>query len=163
MRILLAAALAFAVPAHAQSMDDLTWLKGCWRTEAPREAEGGSVTTEIWIDPPGPAMLGYSYTEGEGEIQGWEQMRIDAADGGRPRFVAMPGGAAPVEFRMVEQIALDDPTQIAVFENSSHDYPQRILYRREGNRLTATISYIDGGDPYTYAYRRIRCPASARP
>jgi hypothetical protein len=75
----------------------------------------------------------------------------------------MPGGAAPVEFRMVEQIALDDPTQIAVFENSSHDYPQRILYRREGNRLTATISYIDGGDPYTYAYRRIRCPASARP
>jgi len=160
---LILAALALAPAAHAQTLDDLTWLKGCWRTEAPRAAESGSQTTEVWIDPPGPALFGYSVTEGEGAVQGWEQMRIDAADGGRPRFVAMPGGGAPVAFAMREQINLDDPTQIAVFENPAHDYPQRIVYQRDRNRLTATISRIDGGDPYSYEYRRIVCPRSLGP
>lgn len=160
--LILLAALALAPAAHAQSLDDLTWLKGCWRTEAPRDAESGSQTTEVWIDPPGPALFGYSYTEGEGAVQGWEQMRIDAADGGRPRFVAMPGGGAPVEFRMAEA-ADNAPAQIAVFENVAHDYPQRVTYQRERKRLTATISRADGSDPYTYEYRRVSCTAALRP
>ncbi len=164
MRMLLfIAAMVCAAPAHAQTLDDVAWLKGCWRTEAPREAESGSQTTEVWIDPPGPALFGYSFTEGEGAVQGWEQMRIDAADGGRPRFVAMPGGGAPIAFRMVEQINRDDPAQLAVFENPAHDYPQRVTYRRDHNRLTATISRADGSDPYTYEYRRISCSGSLRP
>ncbi|MGE0292078.1 MAG: DUF6265 family protein [Hyphomonadaceae bacterium] len=142
-------------------MDDLAWLRGCWRTEAPAEAESGSRTTEVWIDPPGPAMIGYSFNEGEGEVQGWEQMRIDAVDGGRPRLVAMPGGASPVVFRMREQA---QPTPgFAQFESPEHDYPQLIEYRRQGRRLTATISLVDGGNPYVYAYRRVACPASVRP
>lgn len=161
--LLILIALACVVPAHAQTLDDLAWLKGCWRTEAPRQAENGSQTTEVWIDPPGPFMVGYSFTEGEGAVQGWEHMRIDAADGGRPRFVASPAGAPPVAFRMTETITLDDPAQIATFENVEHDYPQRITYQRNGNRLIATISKIDGSDPYTYAYRRFTCPAALRP
>ncbi|HVK79152.1 MAG TPA: DUF6265 family protein [Verrucomicrobiae bacterium] len=159
--LLLLVALACAAPSHAQTLDDLTWLKGCWRTEAPREAESGSQTTEVWIDPPGPALFGYSYTEGEGAVQGWEQMRIDARDGGRPRFVAMPGGGAPVEFRMAENG--NGAVQIAIFENPAHDYPQRVTYQRERNRLTATISRADGSDPYSYEYRRISCSAALRP
>lgn len=161
--LIILAAFALAPPVHAQSLSDLTWLKGCWRTKAPREAESGSQTTEVWIDPPGPALFGYSYTEGEGAVQGWEQMRIDAADGGHPRFVAMPGGGDPVEFRMAEQINLDEPTHIVVFDNAAHDYPQRITYQRDRNRLIATISRADGSDPYTYEYRRISCSAALRP
>lgn len=160
--LLILIALVCATPAHAQTLDDLTWLKGCWRTEAPREAESGSQTTEVWLDPPGSFMVGYSFTEGEGAVQGWEHMRIDAADG-RPRLVASPGGAPPLAFRMTEAITLDDPAQIATFENAEHDYPQRITYQRTGNRLTATISKIDGSDSYTYAYRRFTCPAALRP
>lgn len=155
-------ALLCAAPAHAQTLDDLAWLKGCWRTEASHVPEGGSQTTEVWIDPPGPALFGYSFTEGEDAVQGWEQMRIDVGDG-RPRFVAMPGGGAPVAFRMVEQSRLHDPTQIAVFENTAHDYPQRIVYLRDRSRLTATISRADGSDPYAYEYRRITCSGNLRP
>jgi hypothetical protein len=159
--LFLIAALLAAPAAQGQTVNDLVWLKGCWRTEAPREAESGAVVTEIWYDPPGPAMVGYAFTEGEGDIQGWEQMRIDAADAGRPRFVAMPGGAPAVIFLMREQ---DQPTpNIAHFENPDHDYPQLIEYRREGQRLTATISRSDGSNAFTYAYRRIACPASVRP
>jgi len=159
--LLLLAAFALASTAQAQSVSDLAWLTGCWQTPAPREAESGAQTTEIWIDPPGPAMIGYAYTEGEGAIQGWEQMRIDSADGGYPRFVAMPGGGPPVIFRMREQDVLT-PNR-AQFENAEHDYPQLIDYRRDGDRLTAVISRLDGSDRYVYEYRRIRCPASVRP
>lgn len=159
--LLILAAFALAPAAHAQTLDNLSWLKGCWRTEAPREAESGSQTTEVWIDPPGPALFGYAYTEGEGAVQGWEQMRIDAADGGHPRFVAMPNGGAPVAFVMREQ-AQPIPN-IAQFENPAHDYPQLIEYRRERNRLTATISRADGSDPYTFEYRRVSCSAALRP
>jgi hypothetical protein len=166
--LIILAAFALAPPAQAQSLDDLTWLKGCWRTEAPREAESGSQTTEVWVDPPGPALFGYSYTEGEGEVQGWEQMRIDAADGGHPRLVAMPGGGAPVAFRMREHddvlhLGARQPDGVASFVNPEHDYPQSILYVRFGNRLSATISRADGSDPYTYEYRRISCSAALRP
>ncbi|MFO1016385.1 MAG: DUF6265 family protein [Hyphomonadaceae bacterium] len=166
--LLILIALVCATPAHAQTLDDLTWLKGCWRTEAPREAETGAQTTEVWLDPPGPFMVGYSFTEGEGAVQGWEHMRIDAADGGRPRFVASPGGAPPVAFQMSEpsdiiHLGPHQPDGVAVFTNPDHDYPQSIMYVRFGNRLTATISKIDGSDPYTYAYRRFTCPTALRP
>lgn len=159
--VLFAAVLILTPTAQAQSMSDLTWLVGCWRTEAPREAESGAVTTEVWVDPPGPAMFGYSYSEGEGQVQGWEQMRIDAADGGWPRFVAMPGGGAPVAFRMREQDVLT-PNR-AQFDNPEHDYPQTIEYRRQGDRLTATISRSDGSDAFAHQYRRITCPAALLP
>lgn len=55
------------------------------------------------------------------------------------------------------------PDGVAVFTNPDHDYPQSIMYVRFGNRLTATISKIDGSDPYTYAYRRFTCPTALRP
>ena len=159
--LLFLAALLCAPVAQAQTVNNLAWLKGCWRTEAPHEAESGAQTTEVWVDPPGPAMFGYSFTEGEGEVQGWEQMRIDAGDGGRPRLVAMPNGGAPVVFEMVEP---DTPApNVVVFERADHDYPQMIEYRRVGRALTATIARIDGTHAYTYSYRRIGCPASVRP
>jgi hypothetical protein len=33
----------------------------------------------------------------------------------------------------------------AVFENPQHDYPQRIIYRKSGNRLDARIEGVDKG------------------
>lgn len=160
---LILAALAFATPAHAQNVSDLHWLKGCWRTEAlPASA---SRTTEVWIAPSGPAMFGYSYTEGEGAVQGWEQMRIEMIDGA-PAFIAMPNGGAPVRFDLVGTgvvVNARRPYGGALFENLLHDYPQRVEYSRYGNRLTATISRTDGSDAYAYRYRRISCPSALRP
>jgi hypothetical protein len=167
MRILiLAAALLFAPAAEAQTLAQLHWLKGCWRTEAPAEAESGAVVTEVWVAPPFPAMLGYAYTVGEGEVQGWEQTRIEMIDGW-PHFVAMPNGGAPVRFRLhdpTDVISVDDePDGLAIFENSAHDYPQRVVYARYGNRLKASISDINGSNRIEFEYRRIRCPAGLRP
>jgi hypothetical protein len=111
-----------------------------------------------------PAMLGYSYTIGEGETQGWEQTRIEMIDGW-PHFVAMPSGGPPVRFRLRETaIHVDEPAaEGAIFENPQHDYPQLVEYRRIGNQLIAVISKADGSDAFTFTYRRIRCPANLRP
>jgi hypothetical protein len=42
----------------------------------------------------------------------------------------------------------------AVFENARHDFPQRIVYRREGKRLVATVSLKDGSNAMSWRYRR---------
>jgi hypothetical protein len=164
--LIILAALVFAPAAEAQTLAQLDWLKGCWRTAAPAEAETGAVVTEVWVAPPMPAMLGYAYTVGEGQVQGWEQTRIEMIDGW-PHFVAMPSGAAPVLFRLLdpsETIHLDDiPDGFAIFENPAHDYPQRVSYARYGNRLLANISDIDGGNRVEFEYRRVRCAAGLRP
>jgi len=156
--LLFLAALLLAPAAHAQTLDDLRWLKGCWRTTDP-----GPVITEVWSAPPMPAMIGYAYTQSDGATRGWEAMRIEMIDGA-PTFVAMPNGAPPVRFRMASaDILVGGVGEGATFENAEHDYPQRVSYMRSGNALTATISRMDGSDPVHIGYRRIRCSATLRP
>jgi hypothetical protein len=154
------AALLLAPAADAETLDDLRWLKGCWRTQG-----GASVITEVWSTPPMPAMLGYSFTTRDGQIRDWEQTRIEIIDG-TPTFIAMPRGGAPVRFRLTSTVFESDTRlhgDSATFENPEHDYPQRVTYARVGDRLTATISRTDGSDVGTFRYRRISCNASLRP
>ena len=155
--LLFLAALLLAPAAHAETLEDLHWLKGCWRTSG-----DGPVITEVWSAPPMPAMIGYSYTVGEGETQGWEAMRIEMIDG-RPHFVAMPNGGASVRFWMADNLRILDVDHSALFHNPEHDYPQMIGYTRKGDRLQAMISRSDGSDAITFEYRRISCAANLRP
>ena len=159
--LLFLAALLLAPAAHAETLEDLHWLKGCWRTSG-----DGPVITEVWSAPPMPAMIGYSYTVGEGETQGWEAMRIEVIEGW-PVFVGMPSGGAGVRFRFIDGIILVRPRgpdgDGVIFENADHDYPQWISYGRRGNALTAVISRMDGSDEIRFEYRRISCAANLRP
>ena len=59
----------------------------------------------------------------------------------------MPNGGAPVEFAWVGQ---DDRS--IEFANPAHDFPQRIRYWREGNKLNAEIALIDGGRAIRWSY-----------
>jgi hypothetical protein len=155
------AAVLLAPAANAETLADLHWLKGCWRTSG-----DGPVITEVWSAPPMPAMIGYSYTVGEGETQGWEAMRIEMIDGA-PTFIGMPSGGGGVRFRMYESgLYIGDSPRGGVgmtFVNPDHDYPQWISYGRRGNALTAVISRMDGSDEIRFEYRRISCAANLRP
>ena len=66
-------------------------------------------------------------------------MRGKQADGeqvgGALQFIPQPGGAPATCFALV---SWEDGR--AQFENPDHDFPQRITYSRDGDRLTATIS-----------------------
>ena len=123
---------------------DLSWLTGCW------ESSDGSAR-EVWSSPEDGLLFGYAVTRAEGKLVFFEQMRIDPAP--VPTFSAYPAGRGPSAFPAVD-IAPSDIT----FANPAHDYPQKIRYYRDGPRLKAVISLIDGSRPGTFEYGP--CPAA---
>ncbi|AQA00895.1 hypothetical protein BWQ93_14195 [Sphingopyxis sp. QXT-31] len=140
----LAAAALLAAASPAAKVDDLAWMAGQWSRE-----EGGRWTEESWTGPRGGAMLGHSRSGAGEKLREFEYLRIAADADGVPTYYAQPGGRAPVPFRLVRH----DGTS-ATFENPAHDYPQRIVYVRDGDTLTATISAIDGSQATGWTFQR---------
>lgn len=124
------------------------WLEGCWASAAGAR--------EVWSQPYGdrPFLFGYGLSrrtvDGVEEVVFFEQLRIEPNMSGGFDYVATPGGVGPTRFAGGET---DGETR-AAFEDPEHDYPQRIAYVREGRRLTATISLIDGSNAQTFAFER---------
>ena len=135
----------FAIAAQpAPKVEDLSWLSGAWLSET-----GEGWTEELWTSPRGGVMLGTNRS-GEGDrATGYEFMRIAADGQGRLAFWGSPGGKPAVAFPLVSSSARE-----AVFENPAHDFPTRIVYRREGERLVATVSGPEGKNPLRWVFRR---------
>lgn len=130
-RILLAATLALAGTAFAQtppSVADLAWMSGSWVQETAEQR-----VAETWLGPGNGLMVGTNLTTMSSGRKSFEFLRIADSPAG-PSYFASPGGRAPVEFRFKEA-----GDRRIVFENAAHDFPQRILYWREGESLKARI------------------------
>ena len=136
-----------AIFAATTSVDisSLTWLSGAW------SQKGGEQrwAEEYWTPPRGHIMIGAGLTGQGGTTRSFEHMRILADEQGRIIFYGMPGGALAVAFPLVRL----EPN-LVVFENPTHDYPQRISYRRNGEQLIATVSKIDGSNAESWTYDR---------
>lgn len=140
-----AAAILLALAQAAPGVADLSWLSGAW---VERRSDG-RWAEEYWTPPRGGMMIGAGLS-GKGEKLGsFEHMRIVGGPDGRIALHAMPRGGAAVVFQAVRKSA-----DALEFENESHDYPQRIAYRRDGDQLVATSSMIDGSRKMTWTYRR---------
>lgn len=126
--------------------EDLGWLSATWVAE---EA-GGAWTEERWAKPRGGVMLGTSLSGKGGEAGWFEFMRIAKDKDGRLAFHASPGGEPGSAFLVVAS-----GKHQVTFENPAHDYPTRIVYRREGNVLNATISGPGGAKPRTWHFRKV--------
>ena len=145
-KMLAVAAAALLVAAAPDNADAgrLRWLSGNWVSE-----EGGRWTHENWTVPRGGMMLGVGFS-GRGEKVGsWEHMRIAPDEAGVLTFWGSPQGTPPVPFRAVSVKLYE-----VVFENRQHDFPQRIVYRRGGAGLIATVSAADGSNAKSWHYRR---------
>lgn len=141
-----------------QSSPRLGWLAGYWLS-----CEDGREVSETWSDPRGDLVLGTSMTSGANGTA-WEQMRIAPSTRGMLdslSFYAQPSGQGAAEFPLVRARGTE-----AVFENPSHDFPQRIIYRRDGDRLTGRIEGVIGGEARSMEWRyraaplNTRCPAA---
>lgn len=141
-----AAVLLIGAAPGAERAEDLAWLAGTWLAE---EADG-SWTEERWATPRGGVMLGTSLSGKGGEAGWFEYMRIARGEGGRLAFHASPGGAPASAFPLVASAARE-----AVFENPAHDYPTRIVYRREGKVLSATIAGPGGAKARSWRFRKV--------
>lgn len=154
MKTLLALVLsAGCAAAHAQAdaFAPVAWLAGCWSQQG---REAGSV--EQWMAPAGGLMLGMARTLKNGQVVEFEFMQIRADAEGRLSFIAQPQGRPPTEFGLLRQAENE-----AVFENAAHDFPQRVLYRREAaDRLVARIEGLHNGKErgIDFAMQRTACP-----
>jgi hypothetical protein len=133
---LLAAALLLSTSALAQAPKaaSLEWMSGTWVAKS----EAATVA-ESWVGPGNGMMVAANLSTWTSGRKFYEFLRIgETAEG--LSYYASPGGRAPVEFRMKE---LGD--RRVVFENPQHDFPQRILYWREGEQLLARVEGTLGG------------------
>ena len=140
-------------PAHAASVSDLAWLAGCWSS---RGGEAGS--EEHWLAPAGGSMLGLSRTVVDGKTVAHEFMQIRETAPGQLAFIARPSGQAEATF----PLARLGPNEV-VFENPSHDFPQRVIYRLQGDQLQARIEGTKDGKVkgVDFPMDRASCPGSA--
>ena len=138
-----------AAPAAAVSVADLAWLAGCWAAEG---AEPGS--EEHWLAPAGGTLLGMSRTVRGGRTVAHEFLQIREQEPGRVVFIAKPSGQPEATFAL----ASSDPRAL-VFENPAHDFPQRVIYRLDGETLRARIEGTEGGEAkgFDFPLRRIAC------
>jgi len=148
------AALALAAQPAGGAQPDLDWLAGYWLS-----CEDGRDVSETWSTRRGGVILGYGVTTGV-QAFSFEQMRIEAGLPGPEdmSFLAQPRGAeTATAFRLVRSGARE-----AVFENPENDFPQRIIYGREGDRLIGRIEDAAGREAIEWRYNAAplnsRCP-----
>ncbi len=135
-------------PAQSFKIEDLAWLSGDWET-----APGRLQIDEHWTKVAGNSLIGMSRTVAGGRTVFFEYLRIEAR-GADIFYVAHPKARTPgTDFKLVKLTA-----QEAVFENPAHDFPKRIIYRKNADgALTARIEG-DGTEkekPQDFQYRPI--------
>lgn len=150
------AAWTLIAPALAAGNDieKLAWLAGCWQGQL-----GEAKVTEVWLPLAGGTMLGVSRTVRQGKTVDFEFMQLRHQSDGTLAFIPQPGGRPPTVFRLAR---LADGE--AVFENPEHEFPQQIVYARQGeDRLLAWIEGVRNGvaRKIEFAYARVVCVGAA--
>lgn len=112
-----------------------TWIAGSWRV--------GNVE-EHWTAADGGMMVGMSKTAGAKKTA-FEFLRIAEVDG-KLAYIASPQGKTPTIFPLKSSEASK-----VVFENLKHDFPQRIIYWRDGEKLCARVEAGDQGEQWCFA------------
>lgn len=150
LTVLLASALATTPPAPEPDVTRLAWIAGCWM-----QTRANGRVDEQWMAPGGGVMLGMSRTLKDGKVREFEFLRIAPAPNGKLAFIAKPSGQPEATFPLRD---ITDDT--VVFENPTHDFPQRILYKRvDAKTIIGRIEGQIGGQARSMDYPYTRCPA----
>lgn len=124
-----------------------SFLSGTWKIENKESFEKWDLLNET-------TLKGFSYTEKNGEILVSEYLEISKS-GKKTKYFATVKGQ-----NMGKTIAfvLTKSDSVVVFENSAHDFPQKIMYRKiSDNELWVTVSDKNNKG---FAYKMFRQPAS---
>jgi len=131
----LAGLLLLALAPLPDKVSQLEWLSGAWEGD-----DGGTFNEEVWAAPRGGLMVAYHRDTRQDRAVGFEFLRIEETPAGLV-YRPMPDGHAGTDFKLVEA----GPAR-AVFE-SALEFPKRVLYWREGERLHARIEGVRKGKP----------------
>ena len=112
------------------TLNDLSWIAGSWTGTDRRGVE----MEEHWTAPKGNSMIGIHRDVVKGRTALFEFLRIEQ-QGDQIVYLSMPNGRSPATaFPLKEASGMR-----VVFENPTHDFPQRIIYWKDGNDLRARI------------------------
>lgn len=130
-------------PAAKPAMASLAWMTGSWSGESQ-----GLEMEEHWTAPKGNSMIGIHRDVAKGQTRSFEFLRIEQ-QGDQIVYLSMPKGRSPATpFPLKEMTA----TRV-VFENPAHDFPQRIIYWKDGNDLRARIEGTVNGKAESEEWR----------
>ncbi|MCM2315029.1 MAG: DUF6265 family protein [Thermoanaerobaculia bacterium] len=121
-------AASFVLADDSPDIDALGWMAGAWSVAA-----DDRLVEEIWMAPAGGTMIGAGRTVNGDKTKFFEFLRIVEKDGTLV-YIASPRGGATTEFAM-SQIGASSVT----FANPKHDFPQKITYRRDADKLCARV------------------------
>jgi len=126
------------------------WLQGCWELVSPTRT-----VEEFWMTARGGSMIGVSRTIRDGKTTAYE-MVVLREERERLVYEAHPSGQTPATF-LSTRISGSE----LVFENPTHDFPQEVGYRIEGDGLVAWIRGTQNGNDrrIEFPYKRARCGA----
>ena len=95
---------------------------------------GAQIACESWRRVSDDTFEGRGYQVKEGDTVTTEVLRLVKMGEGVYFISMVAHNLRPISFKLVQ---LDGT--VAVFENSEHDFPQRIVYSLEGDQLTGRI------------------------
>jgi hypothetical protein len=132
----------------APSASDVRWMSGCWDS-----SRNGRHVIEYWMPPEGGTLIGVSRTVADGRTVEWEFLMVREGQKGL-EYVAKPSGQPEAVFVSTRV----SPTEV-IFENPTHDFPQRIIYKRDGDALVASIEGTRNGQlrRIDYPYTKSAC------
>lgn len=139
--------------ANPQHVASLEWMAGNWSQERGKEK-----VMEAWVGPVNGLMAAVNVSSWETGQTSYEFLRIvDTRES--MSYFASPSGRAPVEFRYKEA-----GDKRVVFENLANDYPQRIIYWKDGDLLAARIEGKLRGEARSdeWRFRPVRKEVEAR-
>ena len=134
---LLLAGSAFAtgpralVPAPASPIEQARWLAGCWELK-----RGSRTGFEMWMPPAGGVMMGASRTVAGGKVVEWERLQLSEQNG-KLVYTSLPSGQQEASF-----VSTEVTDSSFTVENLQHDFPQRIIYRKQG--ADSLLARIEG-------------------
>ncbi|MGH9930707.1 MAG: DUF6265 family protein [Pyrinomonadaceae bacterium] len=126
---------------------ELAWISGDWQTAAGGRAQ----IEEHWTLPAGGTMIGMGRTVVGDKTVEFEFLRIEQR-GDDIFYVAHPNANCPqTDFKLTRLSGRE-----AVFENPEHDFPKRVIYRKNSRgSLIASVDAGAGTKAQTFSYVRI--------
>lgn len=121
---ILLAIFAFGTFVNSQekpTIKALSFISGCWEINDPARKR---LVSEQWMLPVGNAMMGMSRTVRNDKMGAFEYLRIVEDETGI-NYISKPSqNKEETAFKLVKWAANE-----ATFENPTHDFPQRIVYK----------------------------------
>lgn len=126
------------------NFNKLTWLTGTWNRT---NVKPGRKAHERWEMVGNHTMKGFGVTMKEQDTTFVEKLQLVIRDNKIWYVADVAHNQAPVFFELTA-ISNDGFT----CENPAHDFPKKIIYKLNGNKLTATIS--GDGKSFDYLFDR---------